>query len=104
VRLLDAGGALIFLLSARCGEAQVLTEDWLWKVDVPYDRLRLRGAHEGAGSPSDWKVDVLLHWREQGWNLSLFIDDWAETCRAVEAIGIPTLTPAFLAGDYKPGH
>lgn len=105
VRLLH-GPNLIFLLSARNDVAEIATREWNLRHGLPYDRLRLRGDDEILPSqPSDWKIEVLHGWIREGWPISLFIDDWAETCLAVaETTGIPTVTPAFLVGDYKPGH
>lgn len=97
--------AIVFLLSARNDVAEQLTRTWLGDHQVPYDRLRLRAdEEEEPDNPNEWKVNVVREWAHAGWNIELFIDDWAGTCRLIEErLSIPTLCPTFLAGDYKPG-
>lgn len=95
----------VFLLSARCDVAEQVTLEWLAANGVPFDRLRLRGSHETTpDSPTAWKVSVVDQWLKEGWNIQLFVDDWADTCTAVEfQLGIPSIAPTYLAGDHKPG-
>jgi hypothetical protein len=104
VHLLSEGN-VIYLLSARNAVAEKATTEWLVRHGVKYDVLRLRGADEvEPREPSAWKIKVLEQWLEQGVDIQLFIDDWADTCTAVEfATGISTIVPMFR-GDYLPGH
>lgn len=107
VRLLKLlhSGNLVFLLSARNDVAEALTVTWLRIHGVPYDRLRLWGDEDAGSTPSTYKVRAINAWIAEGWNVQLFIDDWAETCQIVtDLTGVPSVSPAFLAGDYKPGH
>lgn len=105
IRLLH-GPNLVFLLTSRNDIAEQESLNWLAANHLPFDRLRMRAPDEDQpDNPTDWKVAVVDQWMREGWNIQLFIDDWAETCTAItERLGVPTLTPAFLAGDYKPGH
>lgn len=105
IRLLH-GPNLVFLLSGRNDAAEQRTLNWLAENQMPFDRLRLRGPDETTpDSPTDWKVGVVDGWMKEGWNIQLFVDDWAMTCVAIQdRLGVPTITPTFLAGDYQPGH
>lgn len=95
----------IFLLTARNDVAEEATLNRLAEDRVPFDRLRMAGPEDEDTSNHDYKVQVLKEWIAEGWNITLFIDDWAETCRAVtEQVGVPSIAPVFLAGAYKPGH
>jgi hypothetical protein len=105
VRLLH-GPYVVFLLSARNDVAERETRQWLLAHGVPYDRLRLRGRDEQLGdTPSEWKIKILQSWQDEGWDLALNIDDWAETCSAVTgALGIPSVTPMPPGDNHNPGY
>ena len=85
----------IYILSARDAVAHHETETWLNQHGVIYDHLRLRSAHEES-APIDYKLRVIGEWMDESpdHEFVLFIDDYMDICKAVEAqYNIPTICP-----------
>lgn len=78
----------VHILTGRRSSAQIETENWLKRHDVPYDILRMR-TDEDLESNTDYKIEYM---RSLYTTPILFISDWLPECRAVEKhIGIPTV-------------
>lgn len=80
---------LIFAVSGRSIEAEEMTWAWMRRYAVPVDRMFLRT----DGRPTaEWKISVIRQLQGQGYEVSLFFEDWAEAAAEIaEATGIPVL-------------
>jgi hypothetical protein len=80
----------IHYISGRDGSALLETEMWLRKNNLPYHFLTLRPAGN-EDSNADIKVNYILKLRAEGKEPILLLDDWPDTCRAAESVGVPAL-------------
>lgn len=81
----------IHIVSLRHAAATGRTKRWLKRYDVPYDVLRLRRESEPNDS-AEYKISYIREVRDQGFEPILFLEDWPDTARAIEAeTGVPVL-------------
>lgn len=96
-------GMQIHIVSLRRSVALGRTKRWLERWSVPYDAIRLRAEKETLDSAA-YKIDYIWQVRAKGLEPILFIEDWPDTARAIEAeTGVPVLVvnPCYPAKPDK---
>lgn len=97
LRMFHALGYGVHLVSNSSERTRALRVSWLREHEVPYEVLRLRGAHEPIDN--DIKVDYLAEVQTAGFEVLLFLEDWPPTAAAIEARGVPVLCINPRYGD-----
>lgn len=81
----------IHIISGRDGSAEAKTRYRLREDRFPYDVLRMRELDDDETSNVDLKVAYIRELRAQGRQVALAFDDWPETCKGIEAEGVPLI-------------
>jgi phosphoglycolate phosphatase-like HAD superfamily hydrolase len=87
----------IYLTSGRTEAVRAQTEEWLTRHSIIYDELYMRpiGNRLGNGALKAKWVEEL---HEKGHTVVLAIDDYHSAVKSFEAIGVPCVHVASLAG------
>jgi hypothetical protein len=89
------------VLSGRSVASQPLTNDWLFRHDVPVDRLLLRHPSEPLGD--EHKVEKIYRIIGSGIRVVLAVEDWKGTAeRITREFGIPVLGVNPFYGEQVP--
>jgi len=100
LRMLSAAGYGIHIVTNRPECARKLTLAWFDKYEVPCDQL-VMPAYDGPVIETH-KLAHIARIRRAGYEPLLFIEDWAETAKAIEAVGVPTLCLNSFRDEAEP--
>lgn len=88
--ILYCSGSMVVLCSGRGEENRKVTEEWLFKNEIPYDKLYMRSAGDYR-KDSIVKVELLARIREEWGEPSLWFDDRNQVVDAIRAEGVRVL-------------
>jgi len=94
--LWDAGECVV-IVSARPEDYWDITENWLLKNQIPYDRMYMRGSGDHR-KDSIVKTEILEQMNKDGYFPRLWVDDRKQVIDAIREKGI---TVADIAGESR---